>query len=260
MTNLPPNLSPAEVAAWNDYRSNLWQAFQNNYEDRWDQAKWQAAVASYQTRHHPATLSSLRAQKLMPSWTVIEGQLKRGPPPFLRPGWVSPLQGKQVDLDWLDQDDGFVHVRGSKDNWRDATVLIIEFWASYVNFVFFVCSFRGYSLPCHNVFPHLTEIAATQLNTKIISFANEGIFNGADTDVSALEAFIYARNDMEYPIYVDSQRVAFNALFKPGQNASIPLVFIITVQDRTIRWIGNAEEMAKPLADVLASVEPNAKK
>ncbi len=68
----------------------------------------------------------------MPAFPALETQLKRGPPPFLRPGWVSPLQGKQVDLDWLDQPDAFVHVRGTKDGWRDASVLIVEFWASYV--------------------------------------------------------------------------------------------------------------------------------
>ena len=34
----------------------------------------------------------------------------------------------------------------------------------------------------------------------------------------------------------------------------ISAVFIVTVSDRTIRWIGNAEEMAKPLADTLAKV------
>ena len=37
MASLPSNTPLAEVAAWNDYRSSLWQAFQNNYEDRWDQ-------------------------------------------------------------------------------------------------------------------------------------------------------------------------------------------------------------------------------
>lgn len=55
--------------------------------------------------------------------------MKRGPPPFLRPGWVSPLQGKQVDLDWIDQD-AFVWIRGNKTGWRDAKLLVIEFWAT----------------------------------------------------------------------------------------------------------------------------------
>ncbi|KAI0091360.1 hypothetical protein BDY19DRAFT_886134 [Irpex rosettiformis] len=266
MSNLPPNTPPAEVAAWNDYRSSLWQAFQNSYEDRWDQAKWETAVGSFQARHDRPVLDNLRSKNLMPALPALETQLKRGPPPFLRPGWVSPLQGKQVDLDWLDQTGAFVHIRGTKDGWRDASVLIVEFWASYV----ISTAFRNWPLmlstskrstlmsiyipPCHNVFPHLTEIAANHPNIKVVTFANEGIFNGADTDVAAFKAFVFARNDMNYPIYVDNNRIAFNALFKPGKNASIPLVFIITVRNRTIRWIGNAEEMERPLADTLAKI------
>ena len=29
--------------------------------------------------------------------------MKKGPPAFLRPGWRSPLLGRQVDLPWLDR-------------------------------------------------------------------------------------------------------------------------------------------------------------
>lgn len=71
MASLPPNTPPAEVAAWNDYRSSLWQAFQNSYEDRWNQGetvslgvarpwlilieigKWEAAVSAYYSTHFP---------------------------------------------------------------------------------------------------------------------------------------------------------------------------------------------------------------
>ena len=55
--------------------------------------------------------------------------MKKGPPPFMRPGWVSPLLNRQVDLAWLDQDN-FVRVRGTKDDWRHFDMLLIEFWAT----------------------------------------------------------------------------------------------------------------------------------
>ncbi|KIP11178.1 hypothetical protein PHLGIDRAFT_21838 [Phlebiopsis gigantea 11061_1 CR5-6] len=151
----------------------------------------------------------------------------------MRPGWTSPLHGQRVDLAWLDQD-AFVHIRGTKDDWRSAKLLLIEFWAS--------------------VFRHLSEVAANERAVKVVTFADEGIFNNTPTDVAALKNFIFARTDMNYPIFVDTQHVAYNALFKPGQNLSIPLVFMITVQDRQIRWVGNAEEMATPLADTLAAL------
>ncbi|KAI0346555.1 hypothetical protein BDW22DRAFT_1352680 [Trametopsis cervina] len=237
---LPPDTPPDEVAAWTDYRANLWEAFRESYDEKWDQSKWDAAVLAYSSRYAPSVLARLRSKSLLPPWPALATQLRRGPPPFLRPGWVSPLQGARVALDWLDRGpDAFVRVRGTIDGWRNASVLVIEFWASWCK-------------PCHEVFEHLSRIAATQPDTKVISFAHEGIFNNAETDVPALAAFVAARRDIDYPVFVDHRRVAFNALFKPGQNASIPLVFIITVKDSIVRWVGNAEEMAKPLADARA--------
>ena len=91
-------------------------------------------IESFQSRHDRAVLENLRSKNLIPALPALEAQLKRGPPPFLRPGWVSPLQGKQVDLEWLDQPGAFAHVRGTKDGWRDASVLVVEFWATYVKF------------------------------------------------------------------------------------------------------------------------------
>lgn len=85
----------------------------------------------FQGRHDRGVLDGLRTKKLLPPWNLVEAQLKKGPPTFLRPGWRSPLLGKQVDLDWLDQD-GFVRIRGTKDDWRNVKVLVIEFWATYV--------------------------------------------------------------------------------------------------------------------------------
>jgi len=45
---------------------------------------------------------------------------------------------------------------------------------------------------------------------KVITFADEGIFNGTPTDVGALKQFIFARGDMNYPIFVDNNHVAYN--------------------------------------------------
>ena len=67
----------------------------------------------------------------LPAWEALEAQFKKGPPPFLRPGWTSPLIGKKVDLRWLDAGP-FEQIKGSLDGWRTAKLLVIEFWASYV--------------------------------------------------------------------------------------------------------------------------------
>lgn len=71
------------------------------------------------------------------------------------------------------------------------------------------------------MFQHLSEIAANERTIKVLTFADEGIFNNTPTDVPALKNFIFARNDMNYPIYVDSNRVAYNGAclsFRNGDN------------------------------------------
>ncbi|KAK7690858.1 hypothetical protein QCA50_005960 [Cerrena zonata] len=64
------------------------------------------------------------------------------------------------------------------------------------------------------------------------------------------------KGNLRYPIYVDVNRTAINAIFKPGQNLSIPLVFIITTHDSRVHWVGNAEaeDLGEPLSRVLASL------
>ena len=61
----------------------------------------------------------------------MEAQFRKGPPSFLRPGWTSPLLGKKVDLKWIDIGP-FERIKGSLDGWKEAKLLVIELWASYV--------------------------------------------------------------------------------------------------------------------------------
>jgi len=78
----------------------------------------------------------------------------------------------------------------------------------------------------------------------------------APTDIDALKTFIKNKGNLRYPVFVDYQRIAIDAIFKPGQNLSIPLVFIITTRDGIVRWVGNAdaEDMGKPLEEALAGI------
>lgn len=64
--------------------------------------------------------------------------------------------------------------------------------------------------PCHRVFQHLSEIATQERSVKVISFADEGIFNNKATDIAAMKTFVFSRTDMNYPIYIDSHHVAYN--------------------------------------------------
>ena len=87
-------------------------------------------IADFKARHSGAVIDALRAKNLLPAWEALEAQLKKGPPPFLRPGWTSPLLGKRVDLEWLDDETAFVPIRGNFTGWREAKVLLIEYWAT----------------------------------------------------------------------------------------------------------------------------------
>jgi hypothetical protein len=48
----------------------------------------------------------------------------------MREGWVSPCVGKPIDLSMLD-DTSLEWIKGSADGWREAQVLIVEFWATW---------------------------------------------------------------------------------------------------------------------------------
>ncbi|KAJ8454048.1 hypothetical protein ONZ51_g13253 [Trametes cubensis] len=128
MASLGPE-TPAELAVKNDFQTHIWAVFQDLYEDKWDQGRWNASVARFRAAHDPAVVQRFWTRAKLPAWDALEAQFRKGPPPFLRPGWQSPLLGKRVDLQWIDRGP-FEHVKGSTEGWRNAKILIIEFWAS----------------------------------------------------------------------------------------------------------------------------------
>ena len=88
-------------------------------------------LARFKAAHDPAVVQRFWVRAKLPAWDALEAQFRKGPPPFLRPGWKSPMLGKKVDLRWLDTGK-FEHVKGNMDGWKTAKLLVIELWASYV--------------------------------------------------------------------------------------------------------------------------------
>lgn len=62
--------------------------------------------------------------------------------------------------------------------------------------------------PCHVVCGLLSNVSATMPDVKVISFDHEGIFTKAETDRAVVKKFVDGRQDIEYPTYIDSKRVA----------------------------------------------------
>lgn len=60
------------------------------------------------------------------------------------------------------------------------------------------------------VFEELSKIAQTRPEIKVITFNSETIFTNAPIDVGFVKGFVAARGDMNYPIYIDTQRIAVN--------------------------------------------------
>ena len=64
------------------------------------------------------------------SWDDARDHFIEGPPIFMREKWTSPLLGTTVDLRLLDEPGALEMVKGSTAGWRDANVVVLEFWAS----------------------------------------------------------------------------------------------------------------------------------
>lgn len=69
---------------------------------------------------------------------------------------------------------------------------------------------RARSQPCLAVFRDLAVLARTRPDVKVVAFNAEGIFTHAPIDVAAVRRFVARRDDMDYPIYIDTHRVAVN--------------------------------------------------
>jgi hypothetical protein len=65
-------------------------------------------------------------------WEDARAHFKKGPPPFMRPGWVSPLVGQKVDLSILDNPSDVEWIKGDASGRNEVRVVIVEFWAALV--------------------------------------------------------------------------------------------------------------------------------
>lgn len=60
------------------------------------------------------------------------------------------------------------------------------------------------------MFRDLSALVQKHPEIKVVTFNSEGIFTNAPVDTAAVKAFVASRNDMNYPIFIDTHRVAVN--------------------------------------------------
>ena len=93
-----------------------------------------------------------------------------------------------------------------------------------------------HSQPCLAVFRDLSAIARSHPEIKIITFNSEGIFTNAPIDAPAVKRFVARRDDMDYPVFIDTHRVAVNCTWCP----------FLVPGSRTPSWAVAASQRAGP--------------
>lgn len=143
----PPPPTEGQQRILDDYSANIYSVFEPLYEDKWDEALWQKAIGehhmyasqhriqclyttvSFESRYPPGEATACITEFFrQPTWDARKAQFIAGPPAWARDGWVSPLVGQTVDLQFMDE---VRWVKGGAQGWREAKLLVLEFWATW---------------------------------------------------------------------------------------------------------------------------------
>jgi len=244
------DLSPDKRAAVQDFKNDIIGVFNDLYEEKWDQQKWDTAISAYKANHDTLLLMKAIASKehtVNEFWAARQKEFRNGPPIFVRPGWLSPLLGQRVNLDWMDnlQDGkGFQWIKGREeweDGWRDKKLVVLEFWTSW-------CT------PCLKAFRQFCLLAETyDASVLMVALNSEEIFSNEQIDTASVISFVGKRTDMDFPVVIDVERIAVKELFDIAGRRAVPTVFIISISDGLVHFVGDPADVDGVVDKVLES-------
>jgi len=243
------DLSPEKRRAVQDFKNDITGVFDELYEDKWNQKRWDDAMKNYKATHDTWLLmKTIGSKERTPDefWAARQKEFQKGPPTFVRPGWKSPLVGKALNLEWLDDLQNGRHFKWIKgqdeweDGWRDKKLAVFEFWTSW-------CT------PCLRAFRQFSNLAETYDASVLMAGINsEEVFSNDPIDTAAVYSFVQKRGDMNYPIVIDVDRVAVKALLDAAGRRAVPTVIIISIKDRIVHFVGDPGDVDGAVDKILA--------
>ncbi|KAL7748786.1 hypothetical protein RI367_005699 [Sorochytrium milnesiophthora] len=200
------------------------------YEDTWSDERFDKTIAAFREECTEKNWD-LQAFLDKQSGTLEElrEHLRKGPPAFMRPGWVSPLQGKRIDnLDALLEDVEYIRRRECSET---AKVTVIDFWATWCKY-------------CMPAFPHLSDLQK-QYGDKInvVAVCNDAYFDesGAKTPGSAEKINPHLTDDLACSFALDAKNRLRDTLFQPAGHRALPTTMVLNANNE-VEYVGSPND------------------
>jgi len=87
----------------------------------------------------------------------------------------------------------------------------------------------------------------------MVAINSEEIFSHDLIDPAAIHSFVEKRTDMNYPVVIDVDRIAVKELFDRGGRRAVPTVFVISISDELVHFVGDPAELDEEVEKVLES-------